>query len=57
MKKHSENELLAFINRADTHEKIDIAFKFISKQEYLDDDVMDDMCVALAFKSREMYRS
>ena len=57
MKKHSENELWAFINRADTHEKIDIAFKFISKQEYLDDDVMDDMCDALAFKSREMYRS
>lgn len=57
MKRHSENELWAFINRADTHEKIEIAFAFIAKQEYLDDDVMDDMCNALAFKSRELYRS
>lgn len=57
MKRHSENELWAFINRADTHEKIEIAFDFISKQEYLDNDVMDDMCNALAFMSRELYRS
>ena len=57
MKRHSENEIWAFINRADTHEKIEIAFDFIAKQEYLDDDVMDDMCNALAFKSRELYHS
>ena len=57
MKRHSENELWDFINRADTHEKIEIAFDFITKQEYLDDDVMDDMCNALAFMSRELYRS
>ena len=57
MKKHSENELWAFINRADSHEKIQIAFDFITKQEYLDDDVMDDMCNALAFMSRDMYHA
>ena len=57
MKRHSENNLWAFINRADTHEKIKIAFDFIAKQEYLDDDVMDDMCNALAFISRELYHS
>lgn len=56
MKKHSESELWAFINRADTIEKIQIAFNFIIKQEYLDDDVMDDMCDALAWMSREYYR-
>ena len=55
-KRHSENDLWAFINRADTHERIRIAFDFIAKQEYLSDGVMDDMCNALAFKSRELYR-
>ena len=57
MKKRSENELWSFINRADTHEKIQIAFDYISRQEYLEDDVMDDMCNALAFMSRELYRA
>jgi len=55
MKRFTVQELWAFVNRANTHEKIQIAADFITRQEYLDIDVYDDMMDALAFKSRELY--
>lgn len=55
MKRFSEKELWAFVNRADTHEKIQIASDFLTKLEHLDVDVYDDMMNALAYKSRELY--
>lgn len=55
MKRFSEKDLWAFVNRADTHEKIQIAADFITKLDYLDIDVYGDMMDALAFKSRELY--
>ena len=55
MKRFSEKELWAFVNRADTHEKIQIADDFLSKLDYLDIDVYNDMMDALAYKSRELY--
>ena len=55
MKKFTESELYAFISRADTHEKVETARAFISKLDYLDIDVYDDMMDALAYISRELY--
>ena len=55
MKKFTESELYAFISRADTHEKVEIARAFITKLDYLDIDVYDDMMSALAYISRELY--
>jgi len=55
MKRFTVRELWAFVNRADTHEKIQIAADFITKQEYLDIDVYNDMMDALAYLSRELY--
>ena len=55
MKRFSEKELWAFVNRADTHEKIQIASDFLTKLDYLDIDVYDNMMNALAYKSRELY--
>ena len=56
-KQYSENELWAFVNRADTHEKVEIAADFITSLDYLDMDVYEEMMDALAFISRELYRS
>ena len=56
MKRYTEKELWAFVNRADTHERIQTAADFLAKQDYLDVDVFDDMMDALAFMSRELYR-
>ncbi len=55
MKRFSEKELWAFVNRADTHEKIQIANDFLTKLDYLDVDVYDKMMNTLAYKSRELY--
>ena len=57
MKRYSENELWAFINRIDSHEKVEIAADFITKQEYLDIDTYNDMMDAIAFISRDLYRT
>lgn len=55
-KRFSEKQLWEFVNRADTHEKIQIADDFLSKLDYLDIEVYNDMMDALAYKSRELYR-
>ena len=54
-RQYTVKELLAFVNRADTHEKISVAENFLKKLEYLDNDVWNDMMEALAYKSRELY--
>lgn len=56
MRKFTERELWAFVNRADTHERIQQAADFLTGIAYLDVDTYDDMMDALAFKSRELYR-
>ena len=55
MKRYTEQELWAFVNRADTHEKIQIADKFLTKLDYLSIETYDAMMDALAYKSRELY--
>lgn len=56
MKRFTNSQLWAFVNRADTHEKIQIADAFLSKLDYLNIDVYHEMMDALAYKSRELYR-
>lgn len=56
MKKYTEQELWAFVNRAETHEQIQQAAAYITGLEYLNADTWGDMMDALAFKSRELYR-
>ena len=56
MKQFSENELWAFVNRAETIEQIHIADDFLSKLDYLDIDTYCDMMDALAYKEREYHR-
>ena len=48
MKRYTEQELWAFVNRADTHEKIQIADKFLTKLDYLSVETYDAMMDALA---------
>ena len=55
MRKFTEQELWAFVNRADTHERIEIAKNFLAGLDYLSTDTFDDMMMALAFTSRELY--
>lgn len=53
--KYTGRELWAFVNRADTPEKIAIAEKWITK--HVDDvDLWDDLMTALSMNSREYYR-
>ena len=55
MKRYTEQELWAVVDRADTHEKIQIADKFLTKLDYLSVETYDAMMDALAYKSRELY--
>lgn len=63
MSKHyTEAELWSFINRADTHDKVEIAADFITRMSDagradIDHDTYNDMMDALAFISRELYRA
>lgn len=57
MKRYTEKQLWEFVNRADSHEKIQTAISFLTKLDYLDIDVYDDMMNALAYTSRELYRN
>lgn len=55
-RQYTVKELWAFVNRADTHERISIAENFLKKLDYLDNDVWNDMVEALAYMSRELYK-
>lgn len=57
MKKFTEQELWAFVNRAETIDQIHIADDFLAKLDYLDIDVYCEMMDALAYKEREYHRA
>ena len=52
--KFSEKQLWAFVNRAETHEEINEATDFIEGLD-LPIALYDDLMMALAYKSRELY--
>lgn len=54
MRQYTERELYDFVGRADTHEKIAIAAKFIRRLN-VDNDLYDDLMRALSYQSRELY--
>lgn len=53
--KFSEKQLWAFVNRANTHEKIRIAEDFLTNLEGLSVELYDELMVALSYISRELY--
>lgn len=53
--KFTSNQLWAFVNRADTLEKIQIASDFLTNLDGLSIELYNDLMVALSFKSRELY--
>lgn len=55
MKRYTESELFAFVSRADTHEKIETAKAFLSKLNYISNELYDALMDALAYESRELY--
>ena len=55
MKRYSEQELRAFVSRADTHEKVEIAINFITKLSYIGNELYDELMNDLAYISRELY--
>lgn len=55
MKRYTESELYAFVSRADTHEKVEIAKAFIAKLDYIDNDLFDGLMISLAWISRDLY--
>lgn len=55
--KYTERELWAFVNRADTHEKVEIAVNFLTKLPGLETDLYDELMNTLAYISRELYRA
>lgn len=54
--KYTEKELYAFVWRADTPEKIEIAKKWLIKNVE-DNDIWNDLMVALSIQSRNYYRA
>lgn len=56
MKRFTESELWAFVNRADDHDKVATAEAFLKKLTYVNNELYDDLMMALSFKSRELYR-
>ena len=55
MRKFTESELWAFVGRADSHERVEIAIRFLSRLDYLSNELFDDLMDSLAYTSRELY--
>lgn len=55
MRKFTESELWAFVGRADSHERVEIASKFLSRLDYLSNELLDALMDSLAYTSRELY--
>ena len=55
--KFTSKQLWAFVNRADTLEKIQIASDFLTKLDGLSIELYNDLMIALSFKSRELYNT
>lgn len=59
---YSRDELYSFVWRADTHEKIAVADKWLRSnfdKVYFgnESDLFDDLMMTLAYQSRELYRA
>lgn len=55
MRRFTEAELWAFIERADSSEKVKIATQFIGKLTYLDDVLFSELMEELEWKSERLY--
>lgn len=55
--KFTDQQLWAFVNRADTHAKIEIAIDFLTHLEGLSIELYDELMNTLAYLSRELYRN
>lgn len=55
-KRYTNQELMRFVSRADTLEKVRTAEAFIRKLTYISNETYDDLMMALAYTSRELYR-
>ena len=53
--KYTPKQLWAFVNRADTHEKIQIAEDFLTNLDGLSIELYDELMLALSYTSRELY--
>ena len=51
----TEKQLWDFVNRADTHERVEIAIDFLTHLDGLSIELYDDLMNALAYISRELY--
>ena len=56
MKKYSDQELMKFVCRVDSFEKLNIAIAYINKLDYISNETYDDLMMALSFISRELYK-
>ena len=56
MKRFSSQDLWGLVNRADTHERVATAEAFLRRLTYVDNELFDELMIALSFISRELYR-
>ena len=56
MKKYSNQELMNFVCRVDSFEKLKTARAYIEKLDYISNETYDDLMMALSYISRELYR-
>lgn len=55
MKTYSFKQLMDFVNRADSHEKVETARAYIRNLNYISNEQYDELMDALAYISRELY--
>lgn len=55
--KFTPEQLWAFVNRVDTHEKVQTAIDFLTHLEGLSIELYDELMNTLAYLSRELYRN
>ena len=55
-KRYSNQELMNFVCRVDSFEKLDIARAYIDKIDYISNETYDNLMMALSYISRELYR-
>ena len=57
MKQYSSQELMNFVCRVDSFEKLHTAKAYIDKLDYISNETYDNLMMALSYISRELYRS
>lgn len=55
-KRYTYRELMDFVCRADSLDKVETARVFIDKLDYISNETYDDLMMALSYLSRELYR-